>query len=83
MSMKGFYEESANTMLPNLSVSLSSANFLHFLFIIYFYIKLQIFKILFPTSNLKEELQWRISAHYRPNAISTGFKIAFIFIFYP
>lgn len=57
MSMKGLYEESANTMLPNLSVSLSSANFLHFLFIIYFYIKLQIFKILFPISNLKEELQ--------------------------
>lgn len=57
MSMKGLYEEAANTMLPNLSVSLSSANFLHFLFIIYFYIKLQLFKILFPTSNLKEELQ--------------------------
>jgi len=55
--MKGLYEESANTMLPNLSVSLSSANFLHVLFIIYFYIKLQIFKILFPTFNLKEELQ--------------------------
>jgi len=81
--MKGLYEESANTMLPNLSVSLSSANFLHFLFIIYFYIKLQIFKILFLTSNLKEELQWRISAHYRPNAISIGFKMAFIFISYP
>lgn len=83
MSMKGLYEESANTMLPNISVSLSSANFLHFLFIIYFYIKLQIFKILFLTSNLKEELQWRISAHYRPNAILIGFKIAFIFISYP